>query len=107
MLKGSISSADGSITNDDTSLSVDLVKDESLKKSSSGKRRVTPSHSISAQPFPNDYEIAGILRKQKDEVKDLNGLFTLTVREVSRFHACRKRPGAVGQGLRRRNSQLG
>ena len=85
MLKGSITSADGTLTNEDSSLSVDLVKDESIKKDFIGK---TAGDSITFDirtAFPNDYEIAGLLKRQKDEVKDLNGLFTFTVREVSRF----------------------
>lgn len=85
VLKGSIVSADGSITNDDASLSVDLVKDEALKKEFIGKGEGDAVTFDIRTAFPNDYEIAGILRKQKDEVKDINGLFTLTVREVSRF----------------------
>ncbi len=85
MLKGSISSADGSITNDDATLSVDLVKDESLKKEFIGKTEGDTITFDIRTAFPNDYEIAGLLRKQKDEVKDLNGLFTITIKEVSRF----------------------
>lgn len=85
MLKGSISSADGSITNDDASLSVDLVKDESLKKEFIGKTEGDAITFDIRTAFPNDYEIAGLLRKQKDDVRELNGLFTITVREVSRF----------------------
>ena len=85
VLKGSVVSADGSITNDDASLSVDLVQDETLKKEFIGKGEGDIVTFDIRTAFPNDYEIAGILRKQKDEVKDLNGLFTLTVREVSRF----------------------
>jgi len=85
MLKGSISSADGSITNDDATLSVDLVKDELLKKEFIGKAEGDTITFDIRTAFPNDYEIAGLLRKQKDEVKDLSGLFTITVREVSRF----------------------
>jgi len=85
LLKGSVASADGHITNDDATLSVDLVKDENLKKDFIGKKAGdTVTFDIRAA-FPNDYEIAGILRKQKDEVKDINGTFTITVREVSRF----------------------
>ena len=85
VLKGSVVSADGSIANDDASLSVDLVKDETLKKEFIGKGEGDIVTFDIRTAFPNDYEIAGILRKQKDEVKDLNGLFTLTVREVTRF----------------------
>jgi trigger factor len=85
MLKGTLTSPDGSLTNDDASVSVEIVKDEGLKKEFIGK---TAGDTISfdlRKAFPNDYEIAGLLKKQKDEVKDLGGIFTLTVREVSRF----------------------
>lgn len=85
MLKGSISSADGSITNDEATLSVDLVKDESLKKEFTGKAEGDTVTFDIRTAFPNDYEIAGLLRKQKDEVKEINGLFTITIKEVSRF----------------------
>jgi trigger factor len=85
MLKGSISSADGSITNDDASLSVDLVKDETIKKEFIGKAEGDTITFDIRTAFPNDYEIAGLLRKQKDEVKEINGLFTITIKEVSRF----------------------
>ncbi|TFH49838.1 MAG: trigger factor [Bacteroidia bacterium] len=84
-LKGSVSSAEGSITNDDATLSVDLVKDESLKKEFIGKAEGDTITFDIRTAFPNDYEIAGLLRKQKDEVKDINGLFTITIKEVSRF----------------------
>ncbi len=85
MLKGTVASADGSITNDDATLSVDLVKDETLKKEFIGKGEGDTVTFDIRTAFPNDYEIAGMLRKQKEEVKDLNGLFTITIREVSRF----------------------
>lgn len=85
MLKGSITSADGTITNDDATLSVDLVKDETLKKEFLGKTEGDTITFDIRTAFPNDYEIAGLLRRQKDEARDLNGLFTFTVREVSRF----------------------
>lgn len=85
MLKGSISSADGSITNDDASLSVDLVKDETIKKEFIGKAEGDTITFDIRTAFPNDYEIAGLLRKQKDEVKEISGLFTITIKEVSRF----------------------
>jgi len=85
MLKGSVSSADGSITNDDASLSVDLVKDETIKKEFIGKAEGDAITFDIRTAFPNDYEIAGLLRKQKDEVKEISGLFTITIKEVSRF----------------------
>ncbi len=84
-LKGTITSSDGEIANDEATLSVDIVKDEELKKEFIGK---TAGDSISfdiRKAFPNDHEIAAILRKKKDEVNDLNGIYTINIKEVSRF----------------------
>ena len=85
MIKGAIASADGIITNDDATLSVDLVKDEALKKEFIGKKAGDTVTFDIRTAFPNDNEIAGLLRRQKDEVKEITGDFTVTVREVSRF----------------------
>lgn len=85
MIKGAIASADGIITNDDATLSVDLVKDETLKKEFIGKKAGETVTFDIRTAFPNDNEIAGLLRRQKDEVKEITGDFTVTVREVSRF----------------------
>ena len=71
MLKGAIVSADGIVTNDDATLSVDLVKDEALKKEFIGKKAGDTVTFDIRTAFPNDYEIAGIApKKQKDEVKE-------------------------------------
>ena len=85
ILKGQIASADGTITNEDASLSVEIVKDEALKKEFIGKKEGDSITFDIRTAFPNDYEIAGLLKIQKDEAKDINGTFTITVREVSRF----------------------
>ncbi len=85
MLKGSVSSADGTVTNDDATLSVELVKDEELKKEFIGKKAGDIVTFDIRTAFPNDYEIAGITGLKKENVKDLNGLFTITIREVTRF----------------------
>jgi trigger factor len=85
MLKGPVTSADGVISNDNATLSVDLVKDEELKKEFIGKK---PGDTITFDirtAFPNDFEIAGITGLKKEDVKELNGLFTITVKEVNRF----------------------
>ncbi len=85
VLKGSIESADGSITNADASLSVDMVKDEELKKGFIGRAEGDTVTFDIRTAFPNDYEIAGLLRKPKEMVTEINGPFTITVREVTRF----------------------
>ena len=85
MLKGAITSSDGIVINEEASLSVDMVKDEEIKKDFIGKKAGDSISFDIRKAFPNDYEIAGLLKKQKDEVKELNGIYTITVREVSRF----------------------
>jgi len=85
LLKGTITSADGTVMNEDATLSVDLVKDEELKREFLGKSAGDTVSFDIRTAFPNDYEIAGLLKKQKEEVKELNGTYTITVREVSRF----------------------
>ncbi len=85
MLKGTITSPDGAVINEEASLSVDMVKDEEIKKDFIGKKGGDSISFDIRKAFPNDYEIAGLLKKQKDEVKELNGIYTITVREVSRF----------------------
>lgn len=85
MLKGTVTSPDGTVINEEASLSVDMVKDEEIKKEFIGKKAGDSISFDIRKAFPNDYEIAGLLKKQKDEVKDLNGIYTITVREVSRF----------------------
>jgi len=85
LLKGTLSSADNAITNEDATLSIDLIKDENIKKDFIGKKAGENVTFDIRVAFPNDYEIAGLTKRQKDEVKDVNGLFTITIREVSRF----------------------
>jgi len=85
LLKGTLVSEDGAVKNEDATLSIDIVKDEKLKMEFTGKKAGDTVTFDIRKAFPNDYEIAGLVHKQKDEVKDVNGMFTLTVREVSRF----------------------
>ncbi len=85
LLKGTIVSEDGTIKNEDATLSVDIVRDEDQKKEFIGKKAGDTITFDIRKAFPNDYEIAGLIRKQKDEVKDVNGMYSMTVREVSRF----------------------
>ena len=85
LLKGTLVSEDGAVKNEDATLSIDIVKAEKLKMEFTGKKAGDTVTFDIRKAFPNDYEIAGLVHKQKDEVKDVNGMFTLTVREVSRF----------------------
>lgn len=85
LLKGTLVSEDGTVTNDDATLSVDLIKDESVKNSFIGTKAGDTVTFDIRRAFPNDYEIAGLTRRKKEETAGVSGLFTITVREVSRF----------------------
>lgn len=85
MLKGIVESSDGSVKNDAASLSVEMIKDEEIKKHFLGKKAGDTVGFDIRKAFPNDYEIAGLLKKQKDEVKDLQGRYSILIMEVSRF----------------------
>jgi trigger factor len=85
MLKGIIESSDGSVKNDAATLSVEMVKDEEIKNSFLGKQAGDTIEFDLRRAFPNDYEIAGLLKKQKDEVKEFQGQYSIQIMEISRF----------------------
>ncbi len=79
---------------DDTSLGIDIIKDKKIRKVFIGKK---PGETIDfdlKKAFPNDTEIAGILKKKKEEVAELAGTFRFTINEISRFY-----PAEIGQTL--------
>jgi len=79
---------------EDTSLGIDIIKDEDVKKQFIGKKNGETVDFDIKKAFPNDSEVAGILRKKKEEVENVSGNFRFTVNEISRFH-----PAEVGQEL--------
>jgi trigger factor len=92
MLKGNIAALDetGNIVPDglaaeNTALTISVIKDEEIKKLFTGKKAGESIDFDLRKALPNDYEIAGILRKQKEEVADLNGNFRYTINEINRF----------------------
>ena len=71
---------------DETTISIDIIKDKKIKKQFIGKK---PADSIDfdlKKAYPNDTELAGILHKKKEEVESLKGNFRFTISEISRFH---------------------
>jgi trigger factor len=85
LLKGSITSSDESVSKDDSTLSIDLVKDENIKKEFVGKKNGDRIVFDIRAAFPNDYEIASLTGKQKEDAAGINGDFVFVVNEVSRF----------------------
>lgn len=92
MLKGKIEAldadgnpaAEGPVA-DDTTISIDIIKDKKIKKQFIGKTEKETIDFDLRKALPNDSEIAGLLKKQKDEVTGINGDFRFTINEVSRF----------------------
>lgn len=85
MLRGTVTSSDGSIFKDDATLSVAQVKDEKIKNEFIGKKSGDRIVFDIRAAFPNDYEIASLTGKQKDEAAGINGEFVFVINEVSRF----------------------
>jgi trigger factor len=79
---------------ENTTLSIDIIKDEKIKKHFTGKKIDDEIDFDLRKAFPNDYEIAGILNKKKEEVTDVNGKFRFTIKEINRFE-----PAEIGQPL--------
>jgi trigger factor len=73
------------ISVDDTTLSIEIISDKKIKKQFIGKAENDSIDFDLVKTFPNENEIAGLLKKQKEEVAGINGSFRFTVNEISRF----------------------
>lgn len=101
ILKGKIEALDQNgninpegISAPETTLAVDIIKDEEIKKSFIGRKENEAIDFDVRKAFPNDNEIAGLLKKKKEEVGGLEGIFRFTISEITRFH-----PAGVNQEL--------
>ena len=101
ILKGRIEAADSDckpvsegLSAEDTSLAINVVKDEEIKKSLIGKGVNETICFDLKKALPNDNEIAGLLRIKKEEAQVVEGNFIFTISEISRFH-----PAELGKEL--------
>ena len=101
ILKGKIEALDNNGTlvadgpaNDFSSLAVDIIKDKEIKKSFIGLKVNESVDFDIKKAFPNDNEIAGLLKKKKEEVEGIEGNFRFIVSEITRFH-----PAEIGKEL--------
>jgi trigger factor len=69
-----------------TSLSIDIIKDDNIKKQFIGINLNDTIDFDLKKAFPNDTEIAGLLHLKKEEVEGIEGSFRFTINEISRFH---------------------
>jgi trigger factor len=73
------------LQNEESSLAVKIIKDEKIKKEFIGKKKGDKMVFDLKKAFPNDTEIAGLLRIDKDVAKDISGNFEFEILEISDF----------------------
>lgn len=85
--------ADG-ISTDDTSIAIDIIKDEEIKKAFIEKKINETVDFNLRKAFPDDNEIAGLLRIDKEQLEKVSDTYRFTIKEISRF-----RPAEIGTEL--------
>ncbi len=93
VIKGKIESTDSEgniipegLSADDTSLGIDIVKDNKIKNLFTGKKVGDTIDFDIKKAFPDDSEVAGILRIKKEDAEGVEGNFRFTINEISRFY---------------------
>jgi trigger factor len=75
----------GSISVSESSLYLEFIKDEDIKKQMMGlKVNDTITFNL-RKAYPNDVELASILKMKKEEVKSIDSDFQLTIETISKF----------------------
>jgi trigger factor len=104
ILKGKIEAIDneGNLIPDgfsaeETTMSIDIIKDDNIKNSFLTRKENDVIDFDIKKAFPNDNEIAGLLKKKKEEVEGIEGNFRFTITEVTRFY-----PAELGEDLYKR-----
>jgi trigger factor len=92
ILKGNIAALDNEnnilpngISAENTTLSIDIIKDEKTKNHFIKKSVGDTVDFDLRKALPNEFEIAGLFKKQKDEVANIEGKFRFTINEINRF----------------------
>lgn len=73
------------ISVEEASLSIEMVKDDKIKKQFLAAKKDIELKVDLKKAYPNDSEIAALLKIEKEQVADLSGNFTITVKDISRF----------------------
>ena len=92
VIYGKIEAAEVSV--EETSFSIDLIKDDEIKQMFICKSINDTVDFDLRKAFPNETEIAGILKKKKEEIEAISGIFSFTINKISRF-----KPAEVNQEL--------
>jgi len=101
ILKGRIIAIDNegnpgseSIPVEESTLAVDIIRDEEIRKSFIGRSVNDFIDFDIKKAFPNENEIAGLLKMKKEEAAGIEGIFRFTIAEITRFH-----PAELNQDL--------
>jgi len=70
---------------EETSIGIDIIKDKKIKKQFIGKSLNDTVDFDIKKAYPNDTEIAGILKIKKEEVEGINAHYRFTITDISRF----------------------
>lgn len=92
MLKGSVEQLDeqgaameGGLANPEATLSVEMIKDEDIKKQFVGAKAGDIIDFDLKKAYPNDAEVSSMLGVAKEQVAELSGNFRFTLASISRF----------------------
>jgi trigger factor len=86
--------AENGIHVEGTYLSIDLIKDGEIQKQFIGSKKGEVFSFDVKKAYPNDSEIAGMLKIEKDKVAEMFPMFQITVNEINTFV-----PAEVNQDL--------
>lgn len=99
MLKGRIEAVDENgniipdgISAEETTLAIDIIKDDEIKNSFTGKKDNDTVDFNIRKAFPNNNEIAGLLKKESAGVENIDGVFRFTINEITRFYPAETGP---------------
>lgn len=79
---------------EDTSLAVDIIKDEEIKNTFIEKNTGDTVDFNIRKALPDDNEIAGLLRIDKEKIENISETYRMTIKEISRFY-----PAEIDQDL--------
>ncbi len=70
---------------EEAALSIELIKDDSIKKNLLSSRKGDTLIMDLKKAYPNDAELAGILKIDRKNVGTVEGNFRITIKDISRF----------------------
>jgi len=92
ILKGKIEAVDDKgdlipdgISAENTTLAIDIIKDEKIKSEFIGRKENETIVFDLNKAFPNNNEIAGLLKRKREEIENTKGNFRFTIGEITRF----------------------